>query len=58
MLDLRDPSEDLIVKTIVDDLPKYLDSLDSDLRSSFLPGFTELLDLASKQHAQNQTAAS
>jgi hypothetical protein len=57
MLDLRDQSEDLIVKTIVEALPEYLDGLDSDLRSSFLPGFTELLNLASEQHEQNQTHA-
>ena len=57
MLDLRDPSQDLIVTTIIDDLPRYLDGLDSGLRSSLLPGFTELLHLASEQHAHNHTAA-
>lgn len=54
MLDLRDPSGDLIVATIIDDLPKYLDGLDKAVRSALLPGFTELLRLASEQHAHNQ----
>ncbi|KUI06007.1 hypothetical protein [Mycobacterium sp. IS-3022] len=54
MLDLRDPSQDLIVAAIVDDFPRYLEGLDSNLRMSLQPGFTELLQLANSQHRHNQ----
>ncbi|MGB5112923.1 MAG: hypothetical protein WBO08_15450 [Mycobacterium sp.] len=54
MLDLRDPSQDLIVAAIVDDLPRYLQGLDSNLRLSLQPGFTKLLQLANSQHRHNQ----
>lgn len=57
MLDLRDPSQDLIVKTIVDGLQKYLNGLSPDLQSSVQPSFAELQRLASAQHKHNQTAA-
>jgi hypothetical protein len=57
ILDLREPSQDLIVKTIVDGLATYLDSLDPDLGSSLQPGFMELLRLAAAQHLHNQAAA-
>ncbi|MGV0811525.1 hypothetical protein ABQF34_06150 [Mycolicibacterium boenickei] len=56
MLDLRDPSQDLIVEAIVDGLPTYLNSLDSGLQSSLQPGFTMLLQLAASQHRHNQEA--
>ncbi|WP_156442333.1 hypothetical protein [Mycobacterium sp. IS-1556] len=54
MLDLRDPSQDLIVAAIVDDFPRYLEGMDSNLRMSLQPGFTELLKLANSQHRHNQ----
>lgn len=57
ILDLRDPSQDLIVKTILDGLPNYLKNLHSDLQSSVQPGFAELQRLASAQHRHNQTSA-
>ncbi|MCZ8382241.1 hypothetical protein O6P37_25550 [Mycobacterium sp. CPCC 205372] len=58
MLDLRTPEQDSVVKTIVDGLPTYLDRLDSDLQASLRPGFTELLELATAQHRQNQATTS
>ncbi|WIM86639.1 hypothetical protein PT015_17315 [Candidatus Mycobacterium wuenschmannii] len=57
ILDLREPSQGLIVKTIVEGLPSYLGNLQPDLQSSVQPGFTELQRLASAQHRHNQTAA-
>lgn len=57
MLDLRDLSQDLVVKTIIDNLPNHLGSLDPELQSSFQPGFVELLQLASAQYLSNQSAA-
>jgi hypothetical protein len=58
MLDLRAPERDVVVKTIVDGLPTYLESLDSDLQASLRPGFTELLELATAQHRHNQATTS
>jgi hypothetical protein len=49
MLDLRSPEQDLVVKVIVNGLPAYLDSLDSDSQASLRPGFTKLLELATAQ---------
>lgn len=56
ILDLRDPSQDLIVKTIIEGLPNYLRNLDPEIQSSVQPGFTELQRLASSQHRRNQTS--
>lgn len=53
ILDLRDPSQDLIVKTIVEGLPSHLRNLNPDLQSAVQPGFAELQRLASAQHRRN-----
>lgn len=57
ILDLRDPSQDLVVTTIIEGLPSYLGNLNPDLQSSVQPGFAELQRLASAQHRRNQTGA-
>lgn len=49
MLDLREPSNDMIVAMIVDKLPAYSQTLDRDVRSAFQPGVDELLRFASCQ---------
>ncbi|CPS18070.1 Uncharacterised protein [Mycobacteroides abscessus subsp. abscessus] len=56
LLDLRDPSKDVIVETIVNDLPQHLASQDSSLQAAFQSSFTELQRLASAQHLHNQSA--
>ncbi|OLP01870.1 hypothetical protein BVU76_13065 [Mycolicibacterium porcinum] len=57
MLDLREPSNDMIVTTIIDNLPTRLETLDPDIRSAFQPAVDELLRLATSQHrrARDQT---
>ncbi|WP_135452754.1 hypothetical protein [Mycobacterium sp. DL99] len=57
MMDLREPSNDIIVTTIIEKLPTHLETLDPDTRSAFQPPLEKLLRLAASQHRHNQTAA-
>ncbi|MGW4099110.1 hypothetical protein [Mycobacterium sp. NPDC004974] len=54
MLDLREPSNDIVVTTVVEKLPAHLETLDPDTRSAFQPPLEELLRLAASQHRHNQ----
>jgi hypothetical protein len=55
MLDLRSPSEDPLVKIIVDDLNDYLVTrFGPGDQKKFERGFSELLRLARAQHIHNQ----
>ncbi|MED5815259.1 hypothetical protein VST63_23105 [Mycolicibacterium sp. 050232] len=55
MLDLREPSNNMIVTTIIDKLPAHLEALDADTRSAFQPALAKLLRLATSQrrHAES-----
>ena len=55
ILDLRDPSEGLLIDVILNDLEDYLTSrFETDTCRDFQPGFVELLRLAESQQRFNR----